>query len=188
MSKSSKGATWEREFSKKLSSWWTCGERDDVFWRSTTSGARATTRAKQGLATSGQYGDIATQDPIGQPMLDTFTIELKRGYSKDSIQSLFDARDGAAVQPYAAFLDQTITSATQAGTPHWMLVVKRDRRVPLVMTDYPFFLRWKKWSRGYTRIIPEALFRLPNAVTVHCTRLDDWLACVAPDDIRRMLG
>ena len=164
MSKSSKGATWEREFSKKLSSWWTCGERDDVFWRSTTSGARATTRAKQGLATSGQYGDIATQDPIGQP------------------------RDGAAVQPYAAFLDQTITSATQAGTPHWMLVVKRDRRVPLVMTDYPFFLRWKKWSRGYTRIIPEALFRLPNAVTVHCTRLDDWLACVAPDDIRRMLG
>ena len=46
MGKSQKGGAWEREFSKYLSLWITEGERDDVFWRSSQSGGRATQRAK----------------------------------------------------------------------------------------------------------------------------------------------
>jgi len=40
-----KGGEFERDISRFLSRWWTYGERDDVFWRTSASGARATTRS-----------------------------------------------------------------------------------------------------------------------------------------------
>jgi len=41
-----KGSSFEREICTILSKWWTNNERDDVFWRTAGSGARATTRSK----------------------------------------------------------------------------------------------------------------------------------------------
>ncbi|MBM3120244.1 MAG: hypothetical protein FJ006_12010, partial [Chloroflexi bacterium] len=60
---SSKGASFERDISRQLSLWWTHGERDDVFWRSSMSGGRATVRAKKGQKTAYQNGDITATDP-----------------------------------------------------------------------------------------------------------------------------
>ena len=124
-----KGSQFERDFARKLSLWWTGDERDDIFWRSTTSGARATTRAKVGKKTSGSYGDITAIDPVGLPFLKAFTPELKRGYNRETVQDLIDWDRGA----WREWIVKARKSAEQAGSKWWMLVVKRDRREPLMV-------------------------------------------------------
>lgn len=128
----SKGSAYEREVCKLLSRWWTDGERDDIFWRSSNSGGRATVRKRQGKGTHGSYGDVAATDPIGEPLLKLFTIELKRGYSDCSVLDLVDALPGTKLQ-IAAFIEQAATAAENAGTPYWLLVHRRNRRLPLAI-------------------------------------------------------
>ena len=79
-----KGEDFERQISKQLSLWWTGGERDDVFWRTSQSGGRATQRAKSDLKTAYSYGDITFIDPIGKPFCDLLVLEAKRGYTNTS--------------------------------------------------------------------------------------------------------
>jgi len=134
-----KGSKFEREICKILSLWWTKGKREDVFWRSTTSGARATVRNRKGQSTFGQYGDIQATDPIGQPLLDVCTIEAKRGYSSDTIAHLLDALPGNKLQVYEKFIQQAKADHKKAGSMFWMLIVKRDRREPLVYIPIQFY-------------------------------------------------
>ena len=95
MGKSAKGSSFEREICKQLSYWWSDGERDDIFWRTSGSGARATIRRKVNIRTKYEYGDVAFTDPVGQPLIDTFLIELKRGYTGGiSILDLLDKKVG----------------------------------------------------------------------------------------------
>lgn len=79
-----KGGEFEREISKFLSLWWTNGDRDDVFWRTSASGARATVRAAVFKQTNYEYGDITFTDPVGKALLDLMIIEAKRGYTNTS--------------------------------------------------------------------------------------------------------
>jgi hypothetical protein len=81
MGKSKKGSAFERDTCKKLSLWFSHGERDDIFWRTAGSGARATCRAKQGLMTADSAGDICAIHPSGKPFTRVSIWELKRGYS-----------------------------------------------------------------------------------------------------------
>jgi hypothetical protein len=81
--KSSKGGAFERFMAKDISLWWSNGERDDIFWRTSGSGARATTRRKSFLPTANSYGDLGTDDPIGKPLTDLILFEFKKGYSKE---------------------------------------------------------------------------------------------------------
>jgi len=143
MSKSGKGSSYEREICKMLSLWWSTGvgigPTDDLFWRSSQSGGRATQRAKSGKKTFGSYGDIAFVNPAGAPLLEFFTIELKRGYSDCSAGDLLDAAPTAKVRMFEAFLAQAIGSHKAAGSKHWMLIHKRDRRLAVV------YLSWEAW-------------------------------------------
>jgi hypothetical protein len=79
-SKMAKGGNFEREVSKDLSLWWSNGERDDIFWHTGGSGSRFTSRRKQNKDTAYQGGDITFTDPIGEPLIKMFSIELKTGY------------------------------------------------------------------------------------------------------------
>lgn len=123
-----KGSQYEREVCTELSLWWTNGQRDDVFWRAQASGARATQRAKAGRATAGQYGDVAATDPVGEPLIDMLTIEIKRGYSKHNMHDVLDKPENAKAQQYEEFLLQAIKGHTMAGSFAWLLITKRDRR------------------------------------------------------------
>lgn len=76
-----KGGNYEREIFKKLSLWWTNNERDDVFWRTNSSGARATQRKKGGKDTAYQAGDMTFTDPIGEPLVKIWNVECKTGYA-----------------------------------------------------------------------------------------------------------
>lgn len=136
-----KGSAFEREICKLLSKWWTSDERDDVFWRSSQSGGRATQRAKKGQRTYGSYGDIAAVDPIGEPLLRYFTIELKRGRSHGCLGDLLDVKGDNKTHPFVAALRQARRSARQAKSQTWMLICRRDRRVSMV------YLSWKYANR-----------------------------------------
>ena len=133
-----KGQSFEREICKLLSRWWTNGERDDIFWRSSNSGGRAKTRSRQGKRTFGGYGDVQATDPIGQPLLDLCTIELKRGYSNSTIGDVLDAKPNAKPQQWELFVQQVMEDQTNAGVPYWLLITRRNQRMPLVFMPVAF--------------------------------------------------
>lgn len=173
-----KGSQFERDTCRQLSEWWSGGEREDIFWRTATSGARATTRTRQGKGTFGQYGDIQATDPIGQPLLDLITFELKRGYPRVSPLDFFVSTE----TPWIKWLGQASNSAAGAGTPYWMVVWKRDRRDSLAIypalldsyleseADAPDFQKIQFVEEGDSPYLSVMLF-------------NDWLRWVGPADI-----
>lgn len=131
-----KGSGFEREVCKALSTWWTAGERDDVFWRSSSSGGRATQRRKSGKKTYGQYGDVQACDPVGEPLTRLFVIEVKRGYAKTTIGNMLDINQRNKPQQWELWLQQVMTDQASAEVPAWMLITKRDRQLPLLFMPY----------------------------------------------------
>lgn len=180
--KSSKGGAFERQFCKDLSRWWTGGERDDVFWRTSNSGGRATTRGKKGTATHGQYGDICATDPVGAPLLQLITFELKRGYNKFTVADLFDKPEGAKQQLYEKWFAKAERDRKAAWSWDWVLVVKRDRRDPLlfVSDELLSFL-------AESDLTLEASVRLTNIESVSIVRLSEWFEKVNPEHVKGVL-
>lgn len=72
-----KGSAFERKACKKLSLWVSDGQRDDLFWRTSQSGGRATIGLQHGSKRSAQAGDIGVIDSLGQDLIDKFVIECK---------------------------------------------------------------------------------------------------------------
>jgi hypothetical protein len=137
--RASKGSAFEREVCRMLSLWWTKNGRDDIFWRASQSGGRATERAKRGKTTANSSGDVAYLDVLGKPFLDKVCIEIKRGYStKSDTTGLIDSPSGQPL--FLKFLEQAETSRRNASVPYWMLVQKRDRRTTIVHFPYSMFI------------------------------------------------
>lgn len=178
--RASKGSDFEREMCRTLSKWWTKGERDDVFWRSSQSGGRATQRAKSGLRTHGSYGDITALDPIGAPLIQMFTIELKRGSSYSSAGDLVDFKIDNGKHPWVLCLTQAISSHIQAGSKSWMMICKRDHRRPLVYL--PFDVA-KSFGLGRTYWMRIRFGTITRAFDFIAMPLEAFLANVSPQQI-----
>jgi len=185
-----KGSSFEREMCRLLSSWWSCGERDDLFWRSAGSGAMAKTRSKVGKATFGQYGDVQATDPTGQPLLDLFTIELKRGYSSETFANMLDKPAGAAKQIWETFADQVMTDFKNAGSKSWMLISRRDRRQALIFIPLSIAMELSRAGadiKSYPHL--RGTFALKNGkrIRIYLTTLDDFLRNIYPEHIKKIL-
>lgn len=135
MGKSGKGSDFERTISRVLSRWWTEGTRDDVFWRSVTSGGWAHIRRKAGKTSFGQSGDLQALDPIGQPLIDFFAIELKRGYGLWDFLELLDGNGDRDKLPLALFWSQA-KEQSLGRLP--LLIVRRDRHRAVVIFPREF--------------------------------------------------
>lgn len=133
---SGKGSKFEREICRALSLWWSEGlglePRDDIFWRSSQSGGRATFRTQKGKATHGSYGDIAAIDPIGAPLLKFWTIEIKCGRNIGTPWDCFDSNKRGGSTKFETALMQAYRSHKEAGSYSWLLIVRRDFRKPMV--------------------------------------------------------
>lgn len=139
-----KGSGYERDFCRRLSLWWSGGPkhgRDDLFWRSSMSGGRATVRGRKGKTTAGHYGDIAATDPMGAGLLKVFAVECKCGYNKKStsIGDLLDVPEGGAIQELGAWIKQSRKAARLAGASYWLLAHKKDRREEVIYMPRPAF-------------------------------------------------
>lgn len=136
---SKKGPAFERAIAKQLSFWWSEGESDDLFWRTQSSGARATQRTKKGKRTDGQYGDICATCPEAKPLLDLFTISIKRGYPELTLDALFSKPNNK--KGYGAFINEAKITAKQAGSMYWLLIIKRDFWDTIVVSPIDLNLR-----------------------------------------------
>ena len=72
-----KGGQFERDMCRRLSLWVTGGESADIFWRTPSSGGRATIQLRAGTVNVMQSGDICAVDPRGYPFVQANYVELK---------------------------------------------------------------------------------------------------------------
>lgn len=191
-----KGSAFERHICVLLGLWWTGGRRDDIFWRSSNSGGRAKVRHYVGKGTFGQYGDIQATDPIGQPLLDLCTIEIKKGYNRHTIGDMLDKKDTAAQQVWEGWMEQAIQDSKNAGSPYWLLITCRDRREPVIFLPKEFFGELQGYTTAALRSVhtrPLLRFQLNtkdkrfNHFVVYGMRLDMFLDKVKPRHIKRLL-
>lgn len=132
MAGNKKGGQYERELCKKLSLWWSDGEHDDIFWRSSASGGRAKLRGRKGQRTHGHCGDICATHHSGDALTKFVTIEVKRGYATKSVAELLDKNRLTPYLTWEGWLQQAKESAVQAGSVSWILIVRHDRREEMV--------------------------------------------------------
>lgn len=144
---SRKGTPFEREICKKLSLWWSGGESDNIFWRTATSGGRATVRHAAGSSSRYHHGDVCAIDPSGQPLMDLVTVEIKKGYSKDTVQDLLDKKKGKNKPTYLQWFLKAEQTAARAGTKGWLLIVMRDHHHTLAFFPKGLFdLNLPSWE------------------------------------------
>lgn len=123
-----KGSQFERDFSRDLSLWWSGGKRKDLFWRSAMSGGMSTVTGCEA-----QSGDIVAVDAEGFPLLDILCFELKCGYRSCQVNDLLD---GLGKYPIITkFVDQARLAGLRGKSLTYALVVKRDRKRPLIFFD-----------------------------------------------------
>ena len=121
-----KGSDFERSLCKKFSLWWTNNERDDVFWRTSQSGGRATERKKKGKTTAGSYGDMMSVSKVGKPFEDIFVMEFKKGYTKElSILSIVDGKRKSILLDWWIKNEKIVTESERK---FGLLVFRRDYR------------------------------------------------------------
>lgn len=126
--RSKKGAQFERDFSRQLSMWWSSGKSDELFWRTPMSGGKATVNQ------SGTHaGDVRAVLPEGEGFTELFTLELKCGYPEADLQRVLDGTGSKHL--LFDFIKQVRRDQNLTNSNHWMLVVKRDRKKPLVFLD-----------------------------------------------------
>lgn len=132
-----KGGPFEKEIAKELSLWWTNNKRDDVFYKTAGSGSRFTSRKKQNKDTVNSCGDIGLLDPIGQKLLDNFSIEIKRGYSDDlDLLSIIDSNNKNNTM--LKWIEKAKKEIEEANRPHFMIIFKRDRKNKAVCVSSKF--------------------------------------------------
>lgn len=158
-----KGSAFERQIAKMLSLWWSGGSRDDIFWRSQTSGARATQRKKSGKTTANQNGDLTAMDMIGQPLIDLVSIELKRGYPAFTIEGLVN-RPRLKKSVLKQFVEQCKREVEDTNR-FWWLIVKQNQRQEVLIFPLSFqewlrqknFTKWRKLDHMTLRFEGESV-------------------------------
>ncbi len=179
--KSSKGSAFERQVCKQLSLWWTDWERDDIYWRTSQSGGRATSRTKAGKTTAGQYGDITCVDPdgVGSELTKLFSIELKKGYGPWSFVDLIARTTSPKTHPFRRFWAQVEQQVESSEVFLPMLIVQRSGSAPLLILE----------GTTMRALLPLKACRLPHVslvafeYNVVATRLEHFLENTDPDAV-----
>lgn len=125
----SKGAAFERDVAVGLSRWISNGEREDLLWRSSQSGGRATTARKSNKELKTCAGDLSAIHPLGQPFLDRFYTELKFYRDLQYCSILTDT--GHLVK----FWKSTVTEANSYKR-HPMLIAKQNRMPTVIFMQF----------------------------------------------------
>lgn len=144
-----KGGSFEGEISKRLSLWFSDGEDESIFWRTSASGARATMRRKNNKDVQiDDFGDLKAESPLGKPLTDFFSIELKTGYAKKAKSKakkyggkevikitnwdILDAIDSNQIKPqFYEFWEQAENDATKASKEP-LLIFRRNNKQPSI--------------------------------------------------------
>lgn len=195
MGKSRKGGQYEREICRQLGRWWSHGERDDIFWRTSNSGGRATTRSKTGRRTFGQYGDVQAVDPVGAPLLRAFCFEVKRGYSSSSFADVLDQPRLAAQQEWEKFVEQARTAARDSRAKYWLLIQRRDLCRAFIFFPHALYLELQdngvlahQWGHPFVLVRTWVKSKTDKGTVekICGTTLDNFLQVVGPEQVKAL--
>lgn len=126
-----KGGQFERDACKKLSRLVLPKSKETVFWRSASSGGRATVRHRQMVkGDSTQAGDICAIHPAGNWMAENFLIECKFYKSLDIASGLLTGRGRLA-----AFWARTCRDAIRHKKRPMMIAKENRTPTLLLLTD-----------------------------------------------------
>lgn len=134
-----KGGAFERLICRKLTEWITGKPKPEIFWRSATSGAKATVEHKAGRD-SHMGGDLVTIHPKGQPFIDQFSVELKHRKSYGKMESLIEGK-GALLEWWNQCEEDAIRSSRYP-----LLIFKANRTPIYVAHVVPWRRRGLKFS------------------------------------------
>jgi hypothetical protein len=162
----SKGSQNERDLCRQFSLWWSEGlginpPRNDIFWRTAGSGARARVRTDTGQNVFRGYGDMMAEDPIGQPLIDRCTFEFKKGYPELSIDSCIDSKQ--KLPKLIQFLQEVEKDARDAGN-YPTLVIHRNRKKSIIGIPSVLYNDFENW---FGDIKTESIIRLQNINIFH---------------------
>ena len=179
-----KGKKYEKDLAKKLSLWWTDGERDDIFYLSSGSGSRFTTRQKLNKSTANSAGDLNALDPIGQPLVDLFVLEAKKGYNKElDILKIIDSKK--KTHALIDWLSKSKKEARESGRYHALVLFRRDNHQDSIAMEYMFFARLEPFCGGFQETYLE--INLSNLDSYAIMKLDHFLEWCDREDIEGML-
>jgi hypothetical protein len=127
----SKGSSFERYLCKALSLWVSGGRNEDLFWRSSLSGGRATVGMKRGKDLSRVSGDICAVAPEGHVLTDRYFIEAKHVKSLDLEAFLFGR--GGKLQQF--WKKASVQARANKKLP---IIIAKQNFYPVVMiTEHP---------------------------------------------------
>ena len=141
--------------------WVSHGEHDDLYWRSSMSGGRATVMFHKGGANRSQCGDITSIHPDGNPLVDKFLISCKF-YKSLNIEGAVLGNKGGLT----AFWTECVTEAKQHNKLP-MLVSKQNNTAPFICLNDEGVV--------YFQIKGMALAQLPTAGGVQILWLEKFL-------------
>lgn len=132
MNPKSKGNSFEREICKKLSLWLSNDKMDDVFWRTSNSGGRYTSRKKVGKTTENQIGDIGLNSDFepGKKLLEKFVLECKFYKSLDFWGLILENKSSDVFNFWCKLLVESDNVEK-----HPLLIYKTNNRPILVLTS-----------------------------------------------------
>jgi len=182
MTGKAKGNEWERRCCKRLSKWWSediSDEiRDDIFWRTSSSGGRHTQRDKRDQSTLNSAGDMGYLDIIGKPLIDFFVFEFKIGYSKDIDPLLFI--DGKQKEPLLLkWWRKLEEERKKCNRLQSIIIFKRNARHACIVLDSSFFNQlteycgdWK-YNNMLEIFLVQSSYRL---IIIPLTKFLEWLS------------
>lgn len=193
MAKSKKGSKFERDMCKRLSMWYSHEKRDDIFWRTAGSGARATVRMKQGKMTADSAGDISALHPSGKRLTRLCIFELKRGYSAKNrsrgvsiltiVDKLLKEKEPILVEWHKKLVKELKEHKRKFG----FIIFQRDRKNPCILLDtatFEYLNRRNKKKYFWPPFGPTARVLLWN-LDVTIMKLEDFLEWCEPETIFR---
>ena len=120
-----KGSAFERWVAKELSLWLTGGQRNDLFWRTHSSGGLGTISKKKN-----EYGDIMSIDDEGRKLTDKYNIECRHGKCLDLKHLIYSIKSSSLI---SLIVEGRTNSKLSERKPLW--IIKEQNRDVLVMMD-----------------------------------------------------
>jgi len=137
MNGKSKGNAFERKICKNISMWWSGGERDDIFWRTHSSGGRYTQRQKQDKMTYNQEGDITNTHPQGLDFIDNVIVECKH-YRNINLWGIITGSKNKLIE----WWDKLKDTAEKENKIPWLIVKENNKPILLITDDTTFLFRF----------------------------------------------
>lgn len=193
--KSKKGSQFERDTCRVLSLWYSHGKRDDYFWRTAGSGARATVRMKQGKMTSDSAGDICALHPSAKELTKVCIFELKRGYSQKnrsagiSILTIVDKLQKEKEPVLLQWFKKLDKEMRQHKRKFGFIIFKRDRKnICIAFTEKTFVHLESRNVKKYCwpPFGPTATIYMKHRA-LHMMKLEDFLEWCEPETITRKI-